>query len=288
MRLSPSRKSSRFVLGGSALLLAMSIYGSGTSSSLEGRVSEQGITVGRGTLHGMQDFGRAAVRARSAWRTMRANLRDTAATAPRTQTPSASSEELAFHSARLTSEHLEIAYALPSTGCISLWTTGAANQRFQRVSVIGGIPCSMATGDLSARLLLTSVQPALQPRQLIKLCTNNTLECTEPILISEGTSLSHSAAGTPVTIHSASIVRNSFLSVTYSKPAGCADLARWNGIGDDQQVTSENTTLSCDAVDHGSVQIGIMGMHPILGPTQWLHFCMHNDATACSNVIQVR
>ncbi|OGJ61846.1 hypothetical protein A3C37_04410 [Candidatus Peribacteria bacterium RIFCSPHIGHO2_02_FULL_53_20] len=283
------RRSSRFIVGGGTLLLAMSLYGSGAqTSSLLGRVSSDQKTTERSTLHNVREFG-TAVRARKEWKSMRANIRTATADAPHTGTARNGTTEILLRSAQLSPQHLELSYSLPNSGCVSLWVTGAANQKFQRVTVIGGIPCSTATGEVSARLLLTSVHPALAEGQLAKLCANSTLQCTEPIAITgKNPAVSHSAAGALITIHFASIVRNSMLSITYSKTAGCGDLVRWNGAGDSQQVTFQHDGVSCDAVDHGNVQIPVMGMQPLLGPTQWIHLCMQDQPGSCSNVMQIR
>ncbi|TSC58644.1 MAG: hypothetical protein Greene041662_716 [Candidatus Peregrinibacteria bacterium Greene0416_62] len=290
MRLFHSRKSSRFVVGGSALLLALSIYGSTAvpTSTMTGLVTAKREATSHGTLHSVQEFGTTVSRTRRLWRTMRQNLRTTP-NAPQTETVRHIASSVTLNSAQLSQEHLEVSYALLSAECVSLWITGAANQRFQRLSVIGGIPCSVNTGALSARLLLSSVQPTLSEGQLIKLCTNATQQCSQPIVITQSAvSASHGAAGTSITIHSAVITRNSSLSVTYSKAAGCTDLVRWNGIGDNQRVTFQHTTFSCSAVDHEIINIGILGMQPVLGPNQWIHLCDKNSPTTCSNVIQIR
>lgn len=285
MRLFPSRKSSRCILGGGALLLAASFYGSATlPASQIGQVT----TSTHSTFHNVQDFGTTVSRTRRQWRTMRENLR-TAPDAPQKETSRHISSDVTLHSAQLTQEHLEVSYALPVTECVSLWITGAANQRFQRLSVIGGIPCTVNTGNLSARLLLSSVQPALKGGQLIKLCTNSTQQCSQPIAVTErASSASHTAARASITIHSASITRNSSLSVIYSKTAGCVNLVRWNGPGDNWQVTFQNVVFSCEAVDHENTHIAMMGMQPVLGPNQWIHLCDQNDPTACSNMYQIR
>lgn len=288
MRLfSRSRRSSRFIVGGGTLLLAMSLYGSSALPSAQtGRVTVE--TASRGTLHTVQEFGSVISRTRRLWRTTRANLRN-GTTVSQTEAVANDSASLTLRSAQLTATHLDISYDLPVTECVSLWVTGAANQRFQRLSVIGGIPCSMATGNLSARLLLSSIHPELAEGQLIKLCTNSTQQCSQPIAIAtRGTTASHTAAGTSITIHSASIVRNSSLSITYTKTAGCVNLVRWNGPRDSQQVTFSNATFSCEAVRSENTSIAVMGMQPVLGPTQWIHLCDQNDATSCSNVIQIR
>lgn len=283
MRHFSSRRSSRFVIGGGTLLLALSLYGTSLPSATQvGQVAPEQ----RGTFLNVRELGTTVTRARQEWRTLRFNIRN-ATPAAQPEAALSDATEVTLRSAELSAEHLEITYALPDAACVSLWMTGEANQRFDRLSVIGGIPCSMATGDLSARLLLTSVQPALAEGQLIKLCTNTTHECSEPIAITAA-SPAHSAAGTSVTIHSASIVRNSTLSVTYSKSAGCVNLVRWNGAGDSRTVTFNTGSFSCDAVENARASIAVMGMQPVLGPTQWIHLCAQDQPGSCSNVYQIR
>jgi hypothetical protein len=289
MRIFPQslRRSSFFIVGGGTLLLAISIYGSTMLSSTQtGRVTSEAPS--RGTLHTVQEFGSVITKTRKLWRENRANLRN-GTTVTKTKVVANESASLTLHNAHLSAAHLDITYSLPITECVSLWTMGAANQRFERLSVIGGIPCSMATGNLSARLLLTSIHPELAEGQLIKLCTNSTQQCTQPIAIAIRTvAAPHSAAGASITIHAAIIIRNSSLSVTYSKSAGCVNLVRWNGAGDSQNVAFTNGSFSCDAAENAQANITIQEMQPVLGVNQWIHLCDQNDTTSCSNVLQIR
>ncbi|OGJ59917.1 hypothetical protein A2881_02165 [Candidatus Peribacteria bacterium RIFCSPHIGHO2_01_FULL_55_13] len=275
------KKASRLVLGSGVLLAALSVYAASVStSSLSGAVSENGGTY--------RMAPRAVVRrARNDWRALRESIR-TAVPAVREQRESTGGvDAITLRSAQLTMDHLDVAYALPEAECVSLWMTGAANQEFQRLNVIGGVPCSLNARELSAHLRLEGIQPAVTEGQLVQVCTNARQYCSQPIAVTSGGG-THGAAQEAITIHSATIARNAYLSVTYSKGEGCTEIVRWNGAGETQKVSYDDEPFTCDAVDHGTARVNIRGMQPLLGPTQWIYLCTDNDATHCSNAYRIR
>ncbi|MEK7563010.1 MAG: hypothetical protein AAB544_01315 [Patescibacteria group bacterium] len=276
-----NKKPSRLVLGSGVLLAALSVYATSVStSSQSGAVSENSGTY--------RITPQAVVRrARNDWRAFRKNIR-TAVPAAREQRESTRNVAvITLRSAHLTSDHLDVAYTLPEAECVSLWITGAANQEFQRLNVIGGMPCSLDSGELSAHLRLKGIQPAVAEGQLVQICTNARQACSQPIAVTSGGG-THGAAQEAITIHAATIARNAYLSVTYSKGEGCMEIVRWNGAGNTQEVSYDDEPFTCDAVDHGTARVNIRGMQPLLGPTQWIYLCTEDDSTHCSNAYRIR
>lgn len=275
------KKTSRLILGSGVLLAALSIYAASVStSSLSGAVSENGGTY--------RMAPRAIVRrTRNDWRALRESIRTAVPTATEQRESTGNVNVITLRSAHLTSDHLDVAYTLPEAGCVSLWMTGAANQEFQRLSVIGGMPCSLDSGELSAHLRLAGIQPTVTEGQLVQICTNARQACSQPIAVTSGGG-THGAALESITIHAATIARNAYLSVTYSKGEGCVGIVRWNGPESTQNVSYDDAPFPCDFVDHGTARVNIHGMQPLLGPTQWIYLCAQNDATHCSNAYRIR
>lgn len=287
MRSARSRKIAHVVIGG-MLLAAFSLFGSSAFTRSQTGLLTARTESGGGTFHNASVFGSAAQQARKEWRVLRWTLRNQSETVAIENTEQEKrADAITLRNTRLTTNHLDVSYALPEAECVSLWTTAAANQHFRRVNVIGGFPCSLNAGANAVRLLVSSIQPAVSEGQLMKICTNTRQECSQPIEVSAAAG--HAAASDgAITIHSATLSRNAYLAITYTKGEGCVDLVRWNAPGDRQRVSFENDAFTCDAVDHGNARVNIRGMQPLLGPTQWIYLCAQGDTSDCSNVYQIR
>ena len=176
---------------------------------------------------------------------------------------------ITLRSAHLTSDHLDVAYTLPEAECVPL-DNGSRQPGIPAPQCDRGMPCSLDSGELSAHLRLKGIQPAVAEGQLVQICTNARQACSQPIAVTSGGG-THGAAQEAITIHAATIARNAYLSVTYSKGEGCMEIVRWNGAGNTQEVSYDDEPFTCDAVDHGTARVNIRGMQPLLGPTQWIY-----------------
>lgn len=276
------KKKLHLVLGSGVLLAALSFYGAGDSiGSQSGAVSEHSGTY--------LTAPRSAVRrARQSWRALRQNIRNGTTATERATEPVDGVDQLTLRSARLTGEHLDVTYALPEPECVSLWMTSAANQAFQRINIIGGMPCPLNSGELSAHLRIDGIQPAVAAGQLMQVCTNARAYCSQPIAVTVAGKETHGAALEPIMIHSAILARNAYLSIVYSKGEGCVGIVRWNGPGNTQTVSHENDSFTCDAADHATARVNIRGMQPLLGPVQWIYLCYREESDHCSNLYRIR